>query len=294
MAQADYYAVLGVIRGASAEELKRAYRRLAVQWHPDRNPGSKLAEERFKTIAEAYAVLSNPSRRRQYDLLGPVKFKNEYSHEEIFQGFEPGDFLKFFGLADARDTLSRIFSGQAAPVEQEDPRARISDFFDGFGQKKTRRDQRSPDIAVPLLVSFKEAALGADKFVAYNIPGGAVKVPVSVPPGAQSGQRLVVRARGPARPGDRPGDVVVTLTVSPDPDFSRRGFDLLTSLELNEGQMADGCRPLVQPLSGQALRLTIPPGTRAGANFKIPGYGLKKPDGGQGDLLVKIKKSADG
>ncbi len=291
MAQIEYYTTLGVGRQAASEDIKRAYRRLAVQWHPDRNPGSRLAEERFKAIAEAYAVLSHPARRRQYDLLGPAEFKNEFSREDIFQGFEPGDFFKLFGLPEARETLARIFNDQPAPApaDIQGGGSRLSDFFAGFGQKGPARDRRSPDILVLLQISFKEAALGAEKFVAYNTAGGAVKVPVSIPPAARPGQRLVIRDRGPCPPGGQPGDVVVTLSISPDPHFSRLGADLLTTLELSARELAEGCRPLVTALTGQTLRLTIPPGTTAGATFKLPGYGLPKPDGAKGDLLVRLK-----
>jgi len=290
LAQADYYTLLGVSRQAGPEELKKAYRRLAVHWHPDRNPGSRLAEERFKAIAEAYAVLSHPGKRRQYDQLGPVDFKNEYSQEDIFQGFEPGDFFKSFGLPEAGEALERIFSRDRgdSPAAAEDPRSKINDFFSGFGQKHSPRDRRSPDITVPLVLTFREAALGAEKFVAYNSAGGAVKVPVSVPSGSTGGRRLVLKGQGPAQTGGRPGDIVVTLSVIPDPNFQARGFDLLTFLELSSGELAAGCRPLVTALTGQTLRLTVPPGTRAGASFKLAGYGLPRPEGGRGDLLVKI------
>ncbi len=292
MAQADYYAALGVGREAGPEELKQAYRRLAIQWHPDRNPGSRLAEERFKGIAEAYAVLSHPAKRRQYDLLGPAGFKSEYSREDIFQGFEPGDFFKLFGLTEARDTLARIFDESrppASPPIPEEAAPRLSDFFAGFGQKTSPRDTRSPDLLIPLVVSFQEAALGGTKFVAYNTAAGAVKVPVAVPAGALTGQRLTVKGRGPARAGGQPGDLIVTLTVTPHPDFIRRGFDLLTALVLSAADLAAGCKPLVDTLGGPSLRLKVPPGTRPGATFKIPGYGLPRPEGGRGDLLVQIK-----
>ncbi|MDR1922219.1 MAG: DnaJ domain-containing protein, partial [Candidatus Adiutrix sp.] len=282
---------LGVSRQAGAAELKQAYRRLAVHWHPDRNPGSCLAEERFKAVAEAYAVLSNPVKRRKYDLLGPQEFKNEYSQEEIFQGFEPGDFFKSFGLEEAGAVLTRIFGGdaKASPPTTVDSKARISEFFAGFGGKRSLRDQRAQDINVTLMVTFREAALGAEKFVAYNTPGGVVKVPVAVPPGAVQGQRHILTGQGPARPGFEPGDVVVTFNISSDPLFARRGRDLLTSLELSAREAAAGARPLVTALTGQSLRLTVPPGARAGAIFKIAGYGLPGPDGSPGDLLVQLK-----
>jgi DnaJ-class molecular chaperone len=187
MAQVDYYTILGVGREAGPEELKQAYRRLAIHWHPDRNH-ARGAEERFKAIAEAYAVLSNPAKRRQYDLLGLTGFKSEYSQKEIFQGFEPGDFFEFFGLPGGRDTLARIFDETPPPSAPSGPEVAappLGEFFEGFGQKNATRDTRSPDILIPLAVSFQEAALGAEKFVAYNTDTGPVKIPVTIPAGAR-------------------------------------------------------------------------------------------------------------
>jgi DnaJ-class molecular chaperone len=291
MAAADYYSVLGLGRQASIEEIKKAYRRLARQWHPDRNPGSRQAEERFKSIAEAYAVLSSAAKRRQYDTLGPTEFKKEYSREDIFQGFEPGDLFDLFGREEAGDRLSRIFDKDKPAGPDRESQDRVSDFFSEFGRKNMPGESRSPDILVTLQLTFREAALGSEKIVAYNIPSGAVKVTVPVPPGSGHGQKIVLRGRGPAsRPGRNPGNIIVTLAVSPDPDYSRQGWDIITRLTLTGEDLAQGCRPLVQPLTGAPLRLTIPPGAKAGAVFKIPAHGLLKPCGGKGDLLVKIQK----
>lgn len=292
MAFHDYYTLLGVGRQATAEDIKRAYRRLATRWHPDRNPGSKLAEERFKLISEAYAVLGSPAKRRQYDLLGPAEFKNEYSHEEIFQGFEPGDFFKLFGQDDPHEALARVFDPARETYVPggmgEGARARMAEFFAGFGQKGDGRQGRSPDIIVPLMVSLREAALGAEKLAAYNTPQGAVKAKVAVPPGAREGQRLVLKGQGPARPGLAPGDLIVALTITPDPRFTARGHDLCTRVELTARELNEGCRPQVTTLAGLPLRLIIPPATIAGSTFKVAGHGLPKPGGGQGDLLVKV------
>ena len=289
MAAVDYYAVLGVGRQASAEEIKKAYRRLAISWHPDRNPGSRRAEERFKVIAEAYAVLSNAAKRGQYDTLGPTEFRNTFSDEDIFQGFEPGDFFGFFGREEAADRIRRIFGQGPAAGQDRGDHDFFHDFFTGFGRKNT--ESRTPDIAVTLQLTFREAALGAEKTVAYNTPAGVAKMTVTVPVGANQGQKLVLRGRGPAgRPGQSPGNLVITLAVSPDPDFRRQGWDLVTRLALKAEDLARGCRSLVQPLAGVPLRLTVPPGTKAGAFLKIPARGLSKPDGTKGDLLVKIQQ----
>ncbi len=292
MARPDYYQVLGVSRQAGPEELKRAYRRLAIDWHPDRNPGSRLAEEKFKAIAEAYAVLSSPGKRLQYDRLGPVNFQRQYSREDIFQGFEPGDFFQLFGQPDADDVLSNLFSSGQRP-SPEGRSERLEDFFSEFGEKSGSGRRRSPDLQLTLQLSFKEAALGAEKCVAFNSAGGLVKVLVSVPPASAPGQKIILAGQGPAQPGGRPGNLILELRVSPDELFSRRGFDIQRELSLSSAELSSGCRPTVLSLSGQSLRLTVPAGSKEGDVFKIPGYGLVKPNGRRGDFLIKIKAAPD-
>jgi len=289
MAAFDYYALLGVGRQASVEEIKKAYRRMAIHWHPDRNPGSRTAEERFKIIAEAYAVLSNAAKRRQYDNLGPAKFRTEYSREDIFKGFEPKDFYDIFGQDDTATRLGSLFGENRAPATESVNSEHLKDFFADFGQNPG--ESRPPDIVVTLQLTFREAALGTEKIVAYNTPSGVAKVTVTVQPGSEPGQKIVLRGRGLAgQPGQGPGNLIISLAVSPDPDYSRHGWDLFTRLTLKTEDLARGCRPLVQSLTGAPLRLTIPPGSTAGAVFKIPAHGLARPDGTKGDLLVKIQK----
>jgi curved DNA-binding protein len=291
MAAFDYYIILGVGRQASVEEIKKAYRRLAVHWHPDRNPGSRVAEERFKIIAEAYAVLSNAAKRRQYDTLGPAKFKTEYSREDIFQGFEPNDFFKLFGQDETAASLGRIFRENRPAAPEQLNQEHLNYFFAEFGLKTGPGESRPPDIIVTLQLAFREAALGAEKLVAYNTPAGVTKVAVNVPAGSEQGQKIVLRGRGQTGPpGQGSGNLIINLAVSPDPDYSRQGWDLLTCLNLKTDDLAKGCRPLVQSLTGAPLRLTVPPGAKPGAVFKIPTHGLAKPDGTKGDLLVKIQQ----
>lgn len=283
----DYYSILEISRQATAEELKKAYRRLAIRWHPDRNQGSAAAENRFKAVSEAYAVLSHPTRRRQYDVMGMIEFKKAYSTERIFHGFEPEDFFTSFGLPNVHDTLGRIMKNERLVESGEPPQRGVGDFFSGFGLRGGPMG-RSPDLRLGLVLTFREAALGAEKDVPYSVEGKLLKLKVKVPPGAKDGQELVFQGQGPAKTGSRPGDLVVSLVVSPDPNFSRRGFDLETTLELSSKELIEGCRPVVADLSGRQFRLTVPPGTEPGTGFRLGGQGLPTDDGGRGALLVRV------
>ncbi len=293
MAQADFYKILGVPRNASLAELKSAYRRLAITWHPDRNPGSHIAEERFKAIAEAYAVLSSLEKRRQYDMMGHDEFRHEFSRENIFRGFEPGDLFSFFGLENAKECLERLFNPEAEEKSrtlQQDP-GKMEDFFAGFGQKNLGASgrKRSPDIIVPLFISLAEAVFGATKTVAYNTPRGAKKLAVTIPQGALSGQKIILKNQGPAQPGASAGDVVVTLTINQDPNFSQKGDDLISSVKTTPAELKTGTKLEVSTLDGRKLRLSVPPGAQYGLKLKVPGHGAFKKDGSRGDLLVIIK-----
>jgi curved DNA-binding protein len=279
----DYYRILGVEPSATAEDLKRAYRRLAVAWHPDRNPGSLLAEERFKAISEAYAVLSDPLKKRRYDSLGPENFSSEFDAEAIFRGFEAADLFKEFGLASAEEDLKRLLA-KKSPLAT-DPLA-WRDFFAGFGQKPGARIVRPAPTAVKLSVTLKEAVFGAEKTLALKGPAGPFKTLVTVPTGAVNGQKLTVKGQGPpAGPGQEPSDLAVTLSVRPERDFRRRGHDILTELKVSAKDLKAGCKPLVKTLDGRSLQLTVPPGTSPGVSLRAPGHGVP---GTGGSLLIKL------
>jgi curved DNA-binding protein len=283
----DYYRLLQVAPDADQAELKRAYRQLAILWHPDRNPDSSVAEERFKAIAEAYAVLSDPLKRKRYDQLGPEAFFGEFSAGDIFQGFDLSDLFKEFGLPSIKESLFAIIDdgGQAKTTKS----GRYQDFFSEFGQKPDPRKRmgKSPPLGVQLAVTLKEAVFGAIKTCAYNAGSEVARVAVTVPPGAQNGQALTIpkKVQGPGR---QPGDLVVTLSVLPDPAFRRLGSDLLTSLFLSPKELATGCRPMVPTLDGAHLRLSVPPGTAPGKRLKAAGHGAPKPDGRRGDLIITV------
>jgi DnaJ-class molecular chaperone len=292
-ASKDYYRLLQVSPDVDQAGLKKAYRQLAILWHPDRNPDSSVAEERFKAIAEAYAVLGDPVKRRRYDQLGPEAFFGEFGPDDIFQGFDLSDLFKEFGLPSVKESLFAMVEedGQARTTRS----GRYQDFFSEFGQRPSpkKRVGKTPALGVQLAVSLKEAVFGAVKTCAFNSGAEVAHVAVTVPPGAQNGQTLTIPGKVRA-PGRQPGDLVVTLSVLPDPVFRRRGADLLTSLALTRSQLAAGCRALVPTLDGTNLRLTVPPGTTPGKRLKAAGHGVPGPDGRRGDLLIAVVENAKG
>ncbi|MDR2302273.1 MAG: DnaJ domain-containing protein [Deltaproteobacteria bacterium] len=283
----DYYRILQVEAEADQTTLKKAYHKLAVIWHPDRNPDSSVAEERFKAIAEAYAVLSDPLKRQRYDQLGPDNFASEYGTADIFQGFDLSDLFREFGLPPIKETLFGILS------EDEDTKRTSSgpyqDFFSEFGQKagKNKRPGKSPPLAMTLAISLKEAVFGAIKPAAFNAGSGVVKVSLTIPHGARHGQLLTVKNRVPGS-GRQPGDLMVTLNVTPEPTFRRVGQDLLTTINLTRDELSGGCRPLVPTLDGKTLKLAVAAGTKSGSRLKASGHGVPGPDGKRGDLLITV------
>lgn len=184
MAAKDYYEVLGLKKGATEEELKKAYRKLAVKYHPDKNPGDKAAEEKFKEINEAYAVLSDPKKRQQYDQFGSSDFHQHYSQEDIFRGFDVGDIFKDMGFG-TDDIFSRIFGGGFRQGQG------------GFGFGGGGR-QRGEDFSMELAVSFHDAYTGCEKRVAFMRDGKREELSVKVPAGVESGARLRVAGKGGA------------------------------------------------------------------------------------------------
>jgi DnaJ-class molecular chaperone len=284
----DYYRLLNVASDCDQAALKAAYRRLASVWHPDRNPGSTVAEDRFKAISEAFAVLSDPAKRRAYDLLGPDNFAVEFSGKEIFQGFEVKDLFKEFGLPSVSERLFQIIDDRPLVRADAEP---WRQFFSDFGRKPGpgARRTRGPSVAATLAVSLREAVFGVVKTCAFNSGGAVAKALVSVPPGAVDGQRLTVPGQvPPLKPGDRGGDLIVTVNVLPEDNFKRRGRDILTKLAVTEDDLKNGRRPLARTLDGRDLKLTVPPDTASGARLRVPGHGAPGPDGGRGDLLITI------
>src|SRR5512143_2027676 len=246
MAKKDYYELLGVKKNATEEEIKKAFRRLAMKHHPDRNPGNKQAEERFKEINEAYAVLSDKQKRQQYDQFGPSGFSQRYSQEDIFRGFDISDLLKDLGFSFGRaggagrrgrtqyggfeDLFGGLGRGQAGGGQTGDFR----DIFSGGGyQEAGPFGQKGQDINSELHLSFDEAARGAEKKVRFSKGNRIEEVTVKIPAGIESGKKLRLAGKGMEGPGGSPaGDLYLKVNVAEHPVFKREGSDIVVDKEI--------------------------------------------------------------
>lgn len=285
MAYKDYYKILGVKRDATEEEIKKAYRRLALKYHPDRNPGNKEAEERFKEINEAYAVLSNKEKRQQYDMFGSEGFHQRFTQEDIFRGFDIGDLLRDFGFS-TDDIFSRIFGGQdLGGFKDVYGRKAGSGYGDIFGRAAP---QKGADVTASLHITFNEAVFGGEKRVSIKRPDGGIEtVTVRIPAGIDTGKRLRVAGKG--QPGVPPGDLYFDIKVEGHPVFKREGDDVIIEKEIRFTEAVLGTYINVPTLEGDIKKVKIPQGTKSGARIRMKGYGIPHlKGGGRGDLYIKI------
>jgi len=198
----DYYKLLGVEKSASPEEIKKAYRKLALKYHPDRNKGNKEAEEQFKKISEAYAVLSDKEKRQQYDSFGSAGFQQRYSQEDIFRNADLGDILREFGINFGGGRATFRSSGGGSGIFEEMFRqpgagSRTSQGFQDFRQQQ---QVKGNDLSLELPITLNEALTGAEKTISLGRGGAAEKVSVKIPPESRPARNCGFPARGPLPP----------------------------------------------------------------------------------------------
>ncbi|MDE2638550.1 MAG: J domain-containing protein [Chloroflexota bacterium] len=255
----DYYDVLGVARNADDDEIKRAFRQKAKQYHPDANPDSPTAEARFKEVSEAYEVLGDDEKRSAYD-----RFGENWQQYQGFNGQHP-----YAGGAEAAD-FSDIFES----------------FFGGGYQRGGAFPRAGQDIEQALTISLREAYEGTQRIVSK----GGRDITVQIPRGAATGTK--VRLAGEGRPGSNggpAGHLYLVVDVSPDPQFERQGDDLLVDVKVDAfTAMLSG--QVNVPTLDRPLRLTIPPGAQPGQKLRLGGKGMPKlrQDGAFGDLLARL------
>lgn len=281
MATRDYYEILGVNKSASDEEIKRAYRKLAMKYHPDKNPNKKDAEERFKEINEAYAVLSDKEKRKQYETFGKEGFHQRFTQEDIFRGFDFDEILS--GLFGGRGRRESRYGGRGG--------FDFGDLFTGQGtyQDMSRRPQKGEDILFELSISLEEAVLGGEKRISYRKNGKVEEVSVRIPKGIETGKKLRLSGKGmEGRKGGPSGDLYLQISVREHPIFLREGDDLIMEKEVNFSEAALGTIIEVPTLEG-TKKVKIPPGTQSHTKMRLKGLGIPHfQKEGRGDEYVKV------
>lgn len=285
---ADYYKLLGVAKGASKEEIKKAYRKLALKYHPDRNKDNKEAEEKFKQISEAYAVLSDDEKRKQYDTFGAEGFQQRFSQEDIFRNADLGDILREFGINMGGGRTFSFGGGGGNP---------FGSFFHsgpgpGQGHGFHQQQARTPageNLEMELQLSLEDIASGCEKTISLRRPTGQDRVSVKVPAGIGDGKKLRVRGKGNPSPyGGPAGDLYLVIKTRPHPRFSRDGNNLVKTREIPFSTAALGGEIKVDDLDGNTLKLKVPAGIKNGGRLRVKGKGLSASRGSRGDLYVRI------
>lgn len=264
----NFYEVLGVSQDATQEQIQTAYRRLAVKHHPDKNPGDKEAEEKFKELGQAYAVLSDPGKRARYD-------------QQLRGGFAEGGFPGGFGDFEAIsiDEILRRYGDL------------FGEAFGGFGgavhtpfQRGVRRRQRGRDVEASVEVPFREAALGSSVDVTLHDSSGRRTLSITMPQGTRDGATLRLKGQGePGMNGGPAGDLFLRVQVMPDPVFRRHGRDIEADLPVPAPIAVLGGKVAVTTLKGATGTVTVPPGTSTGTLLRLKGQGIKG-----GDHLARV------
>lgn len=291
----DYYKILGVDKNATEEDIKKAYRKLALKYHPDRNAGDKQAEERFKEINEANEVLSDPQKRSRYDQLSNSynswqrdgNNPNTFRWEDLFNNPQyttrttrvnttgAGDFEDFFGggLGGFSDFFNAFFGGNVRPRSQR-------------RSTSTRQAVRPQAYQQPVTISFLEAYQGTSRLLQLNDK----KIEVKIPAGVKTGSKVRISGAGPRQANGKTADIFLLITVTPDPQYAIEGENLATTASIDVFTAILGGEKKVHTPSGDVL-LKIPAGTQPMQIFRIKGHGMPqlKQKGKYGDLMVRLK-----
>ena len=263
--ETDYYAVLGVKSDASAKDIKQAYRRLAQQYHPDKNAGDPSAETRFKEVSEAYVVIGDAETRKEYD----------HTREMGYFVGGPGGAQQYVRVED-------LMGGDARSAGS--PFDLLGGLGDLFGRQGGTRPRGGDDLTAEMHLSFHDAVSGTTRKL--NVNGQTVTV--KIPKGVNDGARIRVRGRGgPGRNGGSAGDLYVKVQVAPHPIFGRNGKNLTIDVPITFIEATLGAEIDVPTLEGK-VRLRIPAGTQTGKTFRVREHGIENAKGERGDLLVVV------
>lgn len=282
----DFYSILGVPADADDAAIKKAYRKLAREWHPDSKPGDQAAEQKFKDIGEAYAVLSDPEQRRQYDAVramsrGGARF-TAGGPGTGGAGFEDVFAQMFGGGGGAQNVRFTTGGGGAQSINLEDLLGGLGG-FSSYGA--TRGPRPGQDVEARTTISFRQAATG-DTVTLRTPEGGTVTT--RIPAGVKDGQKIRLRGKGRrGDPGTPPGDLILHVSVRPHPVFERDGLNVVVDLPVTFAEAALGATVAVPTLEGGTVKVKVPPGTPSGRLLRVRGRGIKAKNG-TGDLLARV------
>jgi len=277
MASQDYYKTLGVERGASEEEIKKAYRRLAREYHPDRRPDDKNAAEKFKEIQTAYDILGDKEKRQKYDMYGSA-FENMGGGYSRHAGAGPIDIEQIFGGRGGGFDFSDLFGGG---------------FGGGAGGAGPRsaRPRKGRDVQSQVTIPFHLAAQGGKYDLALNRGGRVEHLEVKIPPGIHDGATIRLAGQGePSVSGGPAGDLLVRVHVADHPYFRREGANVTLDVPVSVSEAILGAKIDVPTLSDGEVTVTIPPGTSSGAKLRLKGKGiLDNKTKVRGDQMIVVK-----
>ena len=280
MAQPDHYKTLGVAEGASADEIKKVYRKLAKKYHPDATGGDKAKETKFKEISEAYETLSDEQKRKEYDEMRKNPFAGGMPGGGGFPGGFPGG-----GRGRARA------GGIDINLEDILGQGGFGDIFGGGGGRRSREPQRGSDIQTTLTLTLAEAALGAEKSFTLG-PGTSYerKLTMRIPAGVEDGETIRLSGQGrPSASGGPAGNLLIKVSVQPDAMVRRKGADLELDVHVAIDQAVLGGSVEVPLIDGGVKEIRLPPGTSSGQKMRLRGFGASDRKGGRGDLYVVVQ-----
>ncbi|MBF0227242.1 MAG: DnaJ domain-containing protein [Desulfobacterales bacterium] len=280
MSETDYYKILGVSKKATEEEIKKAYRKLAMQYHPDHAKGDKSAEEKFKKINESYAVLSDKEKRKQYDTFGSAQFNQRFSQDDIFREFDLSNILREFGLGGGFD----FFNAKGG-------RGGVKFNFGGEPQYNRRaRPVKGADVEKEIYLTLREVAEGAKRDIDIEKGSGTETITIKIPLGMITGKKIRVQGKGRPSPSNGPsGDLYITSKVINNTKFEINNYDLYIDREIKLSESLLGEIISVPTIYDNELKVKVPPSTKHKTIMRLQGYGLPYMDGDKkGDLFLRI------
>lgn len=298
----DYYAILGVDKSATQEDIRKAYRKLAKQFHPDVNKGDKKSEEKFKNASEAYEVLGDAEKRKKYDMFGnQTQFSGGSNFDPSQYGFGGGNtHYQYTGGGDHSDFFNAFFSGNGFNFDDLFGGAartggRTSRVYQGgdmnemFGSARAQRSLDGRHVEAEIEITPEEGAAGTEKRISLQTDSGARTIDFKVPKGVKDGETIRLKGQGhTGTAGGKTGDLRLTVRLVPSARFTPEGNDLVTTADVYPWDAALGAKHTVETLDGR-IAVKIPAGIQPDTRIRVAGKGYPVRSGSRGDLFINVR-----